>query len=107
MEMNPSVIWLAIELSLAWSFVRPQAMLLQSAGFGGGRLVIESTPQGANIFINGKQEREVTNFTYVVGQGSYTVKVTGGPGNLQCGDKSVTVHSGNVITVHCTAKGWQ
>lgn len=105
--MNARLIRLAIELPLCCALLSPPAAHVQSPGFGGGRLVIQSVPAGANISINDKQEQQVTNFTYVVGKGTYKVSVTGGPGNLSCADRSVPVTSGNTVTITCTAKGWQ
>ncbi|MGA9063676.1 MAG: hypothetical protein WB341_18695 [Terracidiphilus sp.] len=106
--MTPRAIRPIIEISLCWGLLWPPAALLQSPGFGGGRLVIKSIPVGARILINDKQQQQVTDFTYVVGRGEYKVSVTGGPGNLQkCGDRQVQVASGNTVTVTCTANGWQ
>jgi hypothetical protein len=99
--------WLAIELSIGWALLRPPALELQSPGFDGGKLEINSVPEGANISINGKTAQQRTNTTYVVSPGSYKVAVTGGPGNLNCGEKSVSVSSGSTVTVTCTSKGWQ
>jgi hypothetical protein len=105
--MKAKNIRLGFELSVCLALFCPSAAHVQSPGFGGGRLVIQSLPVGAHIFINDKPERQVTNFTYVVGQGSYKISVTGGPGNLKCADRQVSVTSGNTVTVTCTAKGWQ
>lgn len=105
--MRAGVMRLAIEASLCWGLLGPHAMLLQSPNFGGGRLVIKSDPPGARILINDRQMQQGTDFTYVVGPGAYKVSVTGGPGNLNCAQKSVQITSGSTVTVTCTAKGWQ
>jgi PEGA domain len=105
--MRARTMRLAFEVSLCWGMVGPHAALLQSPNFGGGRLVINSDPQGAHILINDRQMQQTTDFTYVVGPGTYKVAVTGGSGNLNCAQKSVQVTSGNTATVTCTAKGWQ
>jgi PEGA domain len=96
--MNPRIMQWATELLLGSAFLHPHAALLQSPGMG--RLVIQSNPQGANIFINDKPMGQ-TPATYVVGPGNYTVRVTGGAGNLNCGDKSVYVSPGSAVTVTC------
>lgn len=109
--MSTSVFLLAIELSLCWTFVRPAALLLQSPGFSGGKLRIESDPQGASISINGKRFQQLTNSTFVVSQGDYKVEVSGSPGNLQncSGDHARNVHveAGKTVTLTCTASGFQ
>jgi hypothetical protein len=97
--------WLAANLSLCWSLSGQPAMLLQSPVFG--RLTVASDPAGAKITIDGTPRQEVTNFTYVVGPGNYTVAVSGGPGNLTCPARSVSVSANTEATVTCTAKGWQ
>ena len=97
--------WLAVKVSLCWGLFGPSAMLLQSPVFG--RLIVASEPTGAKIIIDGNMQQQVTNFTYVVGPGTYTVAVTGGPGNLNCSGRNVTVSANAAVTVTCTASGWQ
>lgn len=107
--MKTILIQLIVEALLCSGFPGAPAALLQSPGFG--KLEIQSNPAGASIAINGKQEQQLTDFTYVVGQGNYTVSVAGGPGSLtKCsGDnaKTVSVKAGTTAVVTCSATGWQ
>jgi len=105
--MRGRVIRSAIEASLCWALLGSHAVLPQSPNFGGGRLVVKSDPKGARIVINDRQMPQGTDFTYVVGPGTYKVAVLGGAGNLNCSQKSVQVASGATVTLTCTAKGWQ
>jgi len=105
--MSSRVMWLTIEMSLCWSLLCPTAMSFQSPGFGGARLAITSKPPGAKILINDKTMPQVTDFTYVVSPGNYTVSVIGGTGNLNCADKPVSVSSGQEVTVTCSGNGWE
>jgi len=105
--MSPTLLWLAIELSLAWTFMRPAALFLQAPGFNGGKLEIKSIPEGANISINGRSIQQLTDVTFVVSPATYKVAVTGGPGHLNCPATPVTVTTGGVAAVTCTASGWQ
>jgi len=105
--MSPGVILLAIELFSGGAFLRPHALLLQSPGFSGGKLEIKSVPDGANISVNGRRLEQKTDATFVVSPGNYRITVTGGPGSLNCGERSVSVYSGNVTTVTCTKDGWK
>ena len=105
--MNPSVLWLAIELFLCWALVGPAALSMQAPGFDGGKLEIKSVPEGARISVNDKQLEQLTNAAFVVSPGNYKVAVTGGSGPLNCGDRNVYISSGSDVIVTCTAKGWQ
>jgi PEGA domain len=71
-----------------------------------GRLVISSEPAGATVTINGKQQSQRTNATFVVSAGKYTISVASADGRLKCSD-TVTVSVGQVVARNCTAAGWK
>jgi hypothetical protein len=77
----------------------------QSPGLA--RLIVTSTPPGAKITLNGNEVQRPTNATLVVGPGKYKIAVTGGPGNVNCGEKEVTVVAGKDVALSCTSSGWQ
>ena len=70
-----------------------------------GKLVILSEPTGATVTINGKKMGSITNATFVVSPGTYTVSVAAGA--LVCPSVSLTVSGGQTITRTCTSMGWQ
>lgn len=110
--MSTSALQLLIELSLCWSFARPSTLLLQSPGFNGGKLVVQSSPgQGASIAIDGRSFQQLTNATFVVSPGNHKVEVAGGQDSLQnCSGKNaktVSVPQGGTATVTCVKSGWQ
>jgi hypothetical protein len=108
--MKPVILIIAAEWFFCAAFNGSPGLMLQSPGFSGGKLVINSEPTGAVIAINGRNMGQTDN-TFVVSQGRYVVEVTGGPGNLQnCSGshaKAVPVNAGNSVTVTCTNSGWQ
>jgi PEGA domain len=69
-----------------------------------GKLVIQSTPSGANISINGKSMGQ-TPASFVVSLGTYSVTVTGA--ELNCPSRVVGVTPGSTVTLTCTSSGWQ
>jgi PEGA domain-containing protein len=99
--MRTIVMRFVAELLLSSSSIHPPAALLQSPGFG--RLVIQSSPTGATISINGTQKQEQTNTTYVVGPGDYSVSVSG---SASCGGQSFHVDSGGTTTIICKDGKW-
>jgi hypothetical protein len=99
--MHTIVVRFVAEFLLCSSFIHPPAALLQSPGFG--KLVIQSSPTGANIAINGTPKQERTTTTYVVGQGDYSVSVSG---NASCAEKSFHVSSGGTTTITCANGKW-
>jgi len=108
--MSTGILQRAIELFLCWTFIGSSAMLLQSPGFNGGKLVIQSTPHtGANIYINRKATNRQTDSSFVVSSGTYWVAVTGGPDNLNCGGDGgkAQIIAGSIVTLICGPKGWQ
>jgi hypothetical protein len=65
-------------------------------------LVISSTPPGADISVNGIAQGVKTNGEIIVTPGTYSVQVSGGPGNLQCSFDNVSVAGPrSVIRLHC------
>jgi hypothetical protein len=70
-----------------------------------GRLVISSEPPGATVTINGKQQNQLTNASFVVSAGKYTVSVANADGKLKCSD-TLIVSVGQVVKRNCTATGW-
>ena len=108
--MSPKLSRLAVRLSLCSAVILPPALIAQFKGFGTGKLVIQSAPHtGASIFINNNATNRQTNSTFVVSQGTYWVAVTGGPDHLNCGGESgkATITPGSVVTLTCTATGFQ
>ena len=72
-----------------------------------GRLVITSEPAGATVTINGKQQPQHTNATFLVSPGSYTVSVASQDGKLSCPATTLSVSSGQTTTGDCSAAGWK
>ena len=70
-----------------------------------GKLVILSEPTGATVTINGKKMDSMTNATFVVSPGTYTVSVAAGA--LVCPSISLKVSGGQTLTRTCTSMGWQ
>jgi hypothetical protein len=97
------IVPLAIELSLLWVFVRPSTISSQSPGFNWGRLVVQSEPQGAEIWVKGKDANRQTNSTFVVSPGNYSVSLTG---SAKCGGQSFQVNSGGATTITCKDGQW-
>jgi hypothetical protein len=71
-----------------------------------GRLVISSEPAGATVTINGRQQSQLTNATFVVSAGKYTVSVASADRRLKCSD-TLIVSVGQVVKRNCTATGWK
>jgi hypothetical protein len=92
-----------IKLMLCWIILCPPVLPFQAPSLG--RLVIASDPPNATITINGKVMTQQTEATFVVGPGTYSVVVRGGPGNLSCA-KDVLISAGQSVKVICTRSGW-
>jgi hypothetical protein len=95
----------AIKIALCLGALCPPTLTSQTP-VQPGRLVITSTPSGAKITVNSQATKQLTNATFVVPPGKYTVSVAGGPGSLNCPGKDVQVTSGQPTSVHCAATGW-
>jgi hypothetical protein len=95
----------AIKIVLCWIVLYSPILSSQTPGQP-GRLVITSTPTGAKITVNNQATNQLTDATFVVPPGKYTVSVTDGPGKLNCPDKDVQIFSGQPAEVHCSATGW-
>jgi hypothetical protein len=94
----------AIKLFLCWAMLCPPVLPLQAPSLG--RLVIASDPPNATITINDKVMSQPTDSTFVVGPGTYSVAVKGGPGNLSCAAKNIAISAGQSVKVTCTKAGW-
>ena len=71
-----------------------------------GRLTVRSTPPAAIITIDDQDTNQVTPFTFVVSPGDHSVSLKS-PSLPDCKKpKKVTVSSGAVTSVSCTAEGW-
>lgn len=66
-----------------------------------GRLHITSNPAGADITIDNNLRPEKTNVTLVVSPRTYSVAISGGPGNLNCPARPYQVSSGQTVEVTC------
>jgi hypothetical protein len=95
----------AIKIALCWAVICSPILSSQTP-VQPGRLVITSTPTGAKITVNSQATNQLTDATFAVPPGKYTVSVTGGPGHLNCPDRDVQVSSGQPTEVHCSATGW-
>lgn len=93
------------KIMLVAVFLLPARLVPQMPSLG--RLVISSEPTGAMVTINGKQQDQPTNATFVVSAGTYKVSVASLDGKLKCGTISLTVSVGQAVTRDCTAAGWQ
>jgi PEGA domain len=99
--------WLVVKVALCSSLLVPAVVAFQSPGFSGGRLAVTSEPAGAKILVDDRSMPQLTNFTYSISAGKHTVSVKGGPGNLDCSDKPVSVSAGGSVTVLCSKAGWE
>jgi len=94
----------ATKIAVCCAAVFASVVVGQSPGLG--RLVIASNPSGARITVNGKAMQQATDATFVVGPGKYAVTVNGGPGNLNCPAKEITITPGQDSRMTCTKAGW-
>ena len=83
------------------------------------RLIISSEPSGASVYINKRKMSQLTNLTFVVSPGRYTIEVVGG--NFSCAGapsgssaaqnqkaaRTVAVSAGQTISLDCTPSGWR
>ena len=69
-------------------------------------LVIKSEPTGAKVTINGTIANQLTNVTFVVSPGTYTVSVAGQDGNPSCPGITLKVSSGQTVERVCPGPGW-
>jgi hypothetical protein len=71
-----------------------------------GRLKITSTPPGAKITIDDQRLNQSTDFTFAVSPGDHSVAVISSALPKCAKPIKVTVTSGSVTSVNCTAAGW-
>jgi len=74
-----------------------------------GKLVISSDPAGAVVTINGQQQSQHTNATFIVSPGTYPIRVQSSNPNFTCvkeGENSVHVSAGQTVFLTCTSAGW-
>jgi hypothetical protein len=90
---------------LLWTLLYPVALQPQMPPVP-GKLLISSEPDGATITINGNKMSQLTNATFVVSPGDYTVAVSSPDRNLSCPGKVFHVASGGVVSHKCSAAGW-
>ena len=69
------------KIMLVAAFLWPATLAPQMPSVG--RLVISSEPTGAMVTINGKQQDQPTNATFVVSAGTYKVSVASVDGKLK------------------------
>ena len=103
--MNAHTTSLVLRIALFTALLFPLALSSQTPAEP-GRLNITSTPDGANITINGKSMDHQTDAVYSVAPGQHKVSVAGGAGNLNCPEITVQVSSGRETKVHCSSAGW-
>ena len=66
-----------------------------------GTLRVDSTPQGARVFLDGRDSGRLTPGTFEVTPGSHTIRLTRA-GMQDWGPRSVTVTAGETLPVHAT-----
>ncbi len=76
------------------------------------KLVINSDPTtGAVVTINGQQQPQRTNATFIVSPGTYQIKVVQGSQPaftcIKDGKNSVPISPGQTVVLTCTPGGWK
>lgn len=94
----------AVSFVLGAAFLFATALWAQRPGQP-GRIHITSTPDGAQIKINGELMGPKTNSEFVVAPGSYSVE-TIGPGRSACAPRSFPVEAGKTTTIACSGGAW-
>jgi len=91
----------AILIGLLGSLTSPVVLSSQMPSLA--KLIVKSTPTGAEILINGNDTRQKTDAEFVVSPGDYTVSVSG---SANCGGKKVTLATGETTTLTCSEGRW-
>jgi hypothetical protein len=99
--MSARKISLAIRIVILGGLVSPVYLSSQMPSFA--KLIVRSTPTGAEIVINGNDTRQKTDAEFVVSPGDYTVSVSG---SANCGNKRVTLATGETRTLTCSGGTW-
>lgn len=97
---------LVIEITVVFALLCSAGLSLQMPPQP-GRLVIRSEPSGAVIRIDAKEMPQRTDAVFVVSPGQYSVGVSSPDGRLNCGERSVTVSSGQTLTMVCKENSWR
>jgi PEGA domain len=71
-----------------------------------GKLEILSDPPSATVTINGHRMAQLTNATFLVSPGVYSVSVASTDGKLRCASTPMSVNAGQTVVHKCTAQGW-
>jgi hypothetical protein len=88
-------------IAILAAFVCPITLSSQMPSLA--KLIVKSTPTGADIAINGNATHQKTDAEFVVSPGDYTVSVSG---SANCGDKRVTLATGDTRTLACSNGAW-
>ena len=71
-----------------------------------GKIHISSTPDGAQIKINGELMGQKTNTELVVAPGNYSVETSGQSGKSTCIAQSFKVEAGKTTNIACSGGAW-
>jgi PEGA domain len=91
---------------LLWTLLYPLALQPQMPPVP-GKLLISSEPAGATVTINGTKMSQLTNATFVVSPGDYTVAVSSADRQLNCPGKLFHVASNSLVSHKCSTAGWE
>ena len=104
--MSANRMFLAIDLLVCCLLLFPSAFSFQTPSKP-GKLLVRSSPAGADITIDRKHMNQPTDATFVASPGTHKVSVTGGPGKLNCREKEIQVKADDTTEVKCSDRGWQ
>jgi len=99
--MSASKMSFALLIAILSSLACPIALSSQLPSFA--KLIVKSTPTGADITINGNATHQKTDAEFIVSPGDYAVSVSG---SANCGEKKVTVATGDTRTITCSGGVW-
>jgi hypothetical protein len=93
------------ELPLCWALLFPAAVAPQMPPQP-GKLIINSNPVGLTIKIKDNPTKQLTNATFIVSAGRYTVSIADANGNVVCPEITLSVSPGQTIQRNCPSKDW-